>query len=95
MGHLYGEHATQAPQIDGERRSRAIESVHRLFGGFREQFGDTDCRALTGCDWSNEEEIKRYFEDKVYEKTCFKYLEYVLAQCLDQMICMNQSKETV
>lgn len=91
LGYLHGVNATQAPEINDERRSRAIESVQGLFRGFVENFGDTDCRTLTGCDWSNEKDIERYMKEEVYKETCFKYFHYVLAQCLDQMTSMNQS----
>ena len=84
LGYLHGENASQAPDIGDERKAQAIEAVQRLFSGFTERFGDTDCQALTGCDWSKEEDRKRYFEEQVYKHARFKYLEYVLAQCLEQ-----------
>jgi len=86
LGCLHGRPGTQAPEIDDERRSRAVESVHRLFDGFLERFGDTDCHALTGCDWSNEENVARYYAQEVYKAKCFRYFEYVVAECLDEMM---------
>ena len=56
-----------------------------LFQGFIEKFGDTNCRTLTGCDWTNKEDIDRYYKEEIYKDTCYHYLEYVLARCLDQM----------
>lgn len=85
LGYRHGENATDVPGIGDERRFQAIESVQLLFRGFIEHFGDTDCRALTGCDWSNEEDVRRYFKGEVYKEKCFVYFDYVLAQCLDHL----------
>ena len=75
--------AEKAPEVGGERRARAIEAVGDLYRGFIERFGDTDCRTLTGCDWSKRADIVRYMREKTYEHTCYNYLGYVLAECLD------------
>jgi len=84
--------ALQEPEVQDERRTRAIDSVRGLFHGFVERFGDTDCRTLTGCDWSKKEDRDRYFREEVYKETCYNYLDYVLARCLDQMTSMDQPK---
>jgi hypothetical protein len=85
LGYLYGMNATKAPQVQGAQRTRAIEAVGRLFGRFVERFGDTDCRTLTGCDWSKKEDIDRYMKEETYKITCFNYFECVLAECLDHI----------
>ena len=82
LGYLHGENASTAPAPEGQKRNQAIESVKELYQGFIERFGDTDCQTLTGCDWSKEEDIKRYREEEVYKETCFLYFEYVLSKCL-------------
>lgn len=82
MGYLQGVDATQAPEVGGEGRTRAIEAVAGLYRGFIGRFGATDCRTLTGCDWSNRRDIVRYMREKTYEHTCYHYLAYVLAECL-------------
>ncbi|MBW2093173.1 MAG: C_GCAxxG_C_C family protein, partial [Deltaproteobacteria bacterium] len=77
LGYLHGIDSDQAPAIEDEERTKAIEAVKNLFQGFIEQFGDTDCQRLTGCDFSREAEQERYRAEEVYLK-CFKYFEYVL-----------------
>ena len=67
-----------------ENRKEAISCVRNLFQGFIEKFGDTDCQALSGCDWSKKEEIKRYFKEQIYKDTCYHQFEYVLANCLEK-----------
>jgi len=83
LGLLHGTNSAQAPGVEDERRTKAIESVHNLFQGFIERFGDTDCQRLTGCDFSQEEDEARYRQEEVYI-TCFQYFKYVLEKCLDQ-----------
>jgi len=56
-----------------------------LYHGFIERFGTTECRALTGCDFSKEEDRARFGQEKVFERQCCKQLEYVLAACLDEI----------
>ncbi len=85
LGYLHGTNATHAPDVDDERRTQAITSVNKLFQGFIESFGDTDCQNLTGCNFSIKEDQDRYMKEEVYKDKCFHYFEYVLAQCLDEM----------
>jgi hypothetical protein len=82
LGYLHGVNAPDAPAAVDQNRNQSIESVRELFQGFIERFEYTDCQTLTGCDWSKEEDVRRYREEKVYEETCFHYFEYVLATCL-------------
>lgn len=56
-----------------------------MFRGFIERFGDTDCRTLTGCDWSKEEDRNRYYQEEVYKDKCYDYFEYVLVHCLGRV----------
>ena len=92
MGYLYGANAVQAPGIQDEARRRAILSVRRLYRGFVKGFGDTDCRTLTGCDWSKKGDRDRFYREEVYKETCHHYFEHVLAFCLAQSAAMDQSE---
>jgi hypothetical protein len=84
-GFLRGENKPQAPKVGDKGRAQAIDSVRGLFKGFQEEYGDTDCRTLTGCDFGKKEDVKRYVREEVYKDKCFHYVEYVLANCIDQM----------
>jgi len=83
--------ATQPPQVQGERRTRAIEAVGSLFRGFVERFGDTDCQTLTGCNWGREEDIARYKEEGTFKETCLHLVGYVLEACLDEAAAADPS----
>ena len=84
LGYLSGLGATGEPGVKDEKRTQAITSVRDLFQGFNEKFGDTDCKTLTGCDWSKKEDVKRYFKEKVYKNICYPQFEYVLADLLER-----------
>lgn len=82
LGYLNGIDSSNEPKLNDKGRSNAIKSVDKLFNGFINQFGETDCKALTGCDWSNKNDIKRYYEDQIYKDTCFRQFEYVVRKCI-------------
>jgi hypothetical protein len=82
LGFLNGKDSTDAPMLKDENRLKAIKSVNDLFNGFINNFGETDCSLLTGCDWSKKEDIQRYYKDEIYKNTCFRQFEYVIEQCI-------------
>lgn len=84
LGYLSGINATGAPEVKDKKRKAAIASVRHLYQGFIEKFGDTDCKTLTGCDWSKKDDVKRYFKEKVYKNICYPQFEYVLADLLER-----------
>jgi hypothetical protein len=84
LGYLNGIDETGAPAVNDDKRKAAIKSVENLFVGFDKRFGHTDCRTLTGCDWSKQEDIKRYRQEQIYKDTCYPQFEYVLEKCLNQ-----------
>ena len=82
LGFLNGREATDAPKLEDKGRLNAIKSVNQMFNGFIDTFGHTDCASLTGCDWSREEDIQRYFKNEIYKDTCFRQFEYVVENCI-------------
>ena len=90
LGFLNGIDSTDEPKLKDEKRLSAIKSVNELFNGFITRFAETECKALTGCDWSKKDDIKRYFKDKVYEDTCYRQFEYVIEKCLNEKASSNQ-----
>lgn len=93
LGYLQGKDATRAPAIEDIERKRAIETVRELFQRFIERFGSSDCRVLTGCDWSKKKDRERYYSEKIYREKCYGYLENVLECCLQQVKSQNRSKQ--
>ena len=90
LGFLNGIDSTDAPKLKDKGRLKAIKSVNELFTGFIDRFAETDCKALTGCDWSKKNDRKRYFKDEVYKNTCYRQFEYVIAKCFKEKELTNQ-----
>ena len=82
LGFLAGIDSTDAPEVKDKGRLKAIKSVNELFTGFVERFAETDCKTLTGCDWSKKKDIKRYFKEEVFKDTCYRQFEYVVEKCV-------------
>ena len=60
-----------------------------MFTGFIERFGHSDCRTLTGCDWSVQADIERYMAEEIYKDKCFVYFKHVLEYCMEQAAAMT------
>lgn len=90
LGFLNGNGATDSPKLKDGNRLNAIRSVNDLFNGFIERFGETDCARLTGCDWSKQEDIQRYFREEIYNDTCFRQFEYVVGKCISAKALESQ-----
>lgn len=83
LGFLNGHGSTDAPAPEDGRRLKAIKSVNELFNEFIARFGDTNCTTLTGCDWSQPEDIQRYFKEEIYKETCYRQFEYAVGKCIN------------
>ena len=82
LGYLNGIDATDAPGTKDRKRKRAIASVEDLFKGFAKRFGHTDCRTLTGCDWTRKKDVKRFFKEEINKSTCYHQFQYVVEKCI-------------
>jgi len=89
IGFLNGTNSVDTPKLNDENRLNAIKTVNDLFNGFIRIFGRTDCTSLTGCDWSKEEDVKRYFKDEIYKDTCYPQLEFVIKKCVAAQSCLD------
>ena len=85
LGFMHGSDAEDAPRVKDARRTAAIAAVNNLYKDFIAKFGDTECKALTGCDFSRSEEAGRYLRDQIFKDTCFPQFEHVLSFCLDHI----------
>ena len=82
LGYLSGAGASREPGVKDDARMQAIARVSELYRGFIRQFGDTDCKALTGVDWSKKEDAERFYRDKVNLTTCGRQFDHVLTALL-------------
>ena len=51
--------------VDVNKFNRTMNLGNRLSQWFDAEFGSTQCRALTGCDFSTAEGVQRYVDDDV------------------------------
>ena len=68
------------PEEHPEDRDRAIAGVERLYRSFLEEFGSTDCRVLSGCDYSNPADIEHRRQNEDWKTTCDVFLEFVMTR---------------
>jgi hypothetical protein len=93
LGAIYGVGGPRPPAVDDARRRQAIDAVGGLYRGFIERFGNTECAALTGCDWTSEQGMTRFQQEQVFERHCCRQLEHVLAVCLDKICSLSANPE--
>ena len=61
-----------------QTRDRATGMTREFYQRFLQEFGRTDCRSLTGCDFSRPDEAMRYQSKQIWTDTCDKYLEFAI-----------------
>ena len=71
------------PEEHATERERAITAVERLYRDFLQRFGSTDCRTLSGCDYSNAGDIARRFQHEEWKTTCDIFLKFVMTRCVE------------
>ena len=57
-----------------EKRNAAYESVRQMVEDFEEEFGSSQCRVLTQCDFATEEGKGKYRREELHEKLCPKFI---------------------
>lgn len=65
------------PQTWAERAPEGCAQLQSLLRDFRNEFGATECRALTDCDFSTEAGRMRFADQRVRETRCVRYIEWV------------------
>ena len=78
IGIICGEKMAERNETAKQTRKRATGMTHEFYRLFLEEFGRTDCRSLTGCDWSRPDEAMRYWSRQVWTDACDKYLEFAV-----------------
>ena len=81
IGLRCGEGKKGIPEEHTPDRERAIAGVARLYRDFLKEFGSTDCRVLSGCDYTDPEDIERRKLSEDWKETCDVFLEFVMTRC--------------
>lgn len=73
IGLRLGQKGLARKKLEDEARKRAKE----LIANFEETFGNVDCADLTGYDFNDPEEYKKWQDSKLREERCVKYVGWV------------------
>jgi len=82
IGLRCGQGKKNIPEEHEGERDKAIHAVGELYGDFLKEFGSTDCRTLSHCDFSNPEDLARYVQHKGWKNTCDLFLKFVMNRCV-------------
>ena len=83
IGLLCGQGKEGIPEEHESERNKAINAVGKLYRGFIKEFGSTYCKTLINCDFSNQEDLNRYIQNKVWKNTCDVFLKFVMNKCME------------
>jgi hypothetical protein len=83
IGLRYGQGKEGVPEEHEGDRNKAIQAVGELYRDFLQEFGSTDCKTLSKCDWSNSEDIASWIQEKGWKSTCDVYLKYAMNKCVE------------
>ena len=83
IGLRCGQGKEGIPEEHEQERNKAIHAVYELYGDFLKEFGSTDCKTLSHCDFSNPEELNRYTQNKGWKNTCDIFLKFVVNKCIE------------
>jgi len=81
IGLRCGQGKEGIPEEHEQERNKAIHAVYNLYSDFLKEFGSTDCKTLSHCDFSNPEELNRYTQNKGWKNTCDIFLKFVVNKC--------------
>ena len=82
IGLLCGQGKKDIPEEHEGERNKAIQVVGELYRDFLKEFGSTDCKTLSHCDFSNPENLTRYVQNKGWKNTCDVLLKFVMNRCV-------------
>ena len=80
LGFRFGENVDTIPD-DNKLRRKVIQRVENLYTEFLKEFGDTECKHLSKCDFSNDEQVNQYVTTKRWKTSCDKFLKYIMDYC--------------
>ncbi len=79
LGFINGKNATDK-QSSKQARANIRQAAEKLYRGFQEKFGNTECLGLTGMDFSVEGQFQKFVEEGGFQEKCDKFVEYVVRE---------------
>ena len=83
IGLRCGQSKEGIPEEHEQERNKANHAVGELYSDFLKEFGSTDCKTLSHCDFSNPEDLNRYIQNKGWKNTCDIFLKFVMDKCIE------------
>ncbi|MBW2062222.1 MAG: C_GCAxxG_C_C family protein [Deltaproteobacteria bacterium] len=83
IGLRCGQGKDGIPEEHQDERNKAIGAVARLYQDFLKEFGSTDCKTLSKCDFANPDDRNQYIQDKLWKTTCDVFLGFVMKKCIE------------
>ncbi len=83
IGLKSGQGKNCIPMEDKKERIIAVKAVNELYRDFLKEFQTSECRTLTGCDFSKTEDATRYIEEEVYKDKCFALFNFVMNRFIE------------
>jgi hypothetical protein len=83
IGFRCGQGKEGVPEEHETDRKRAIQAVEELYRDSLKEFGSTDCKILSHCDFSDSEDFQQWVKDKGWKSTCDVYLKFVMNKCIE------------
>jgi hypothetical protein len=81
IGLKCGEGKEGTPEENVSGRACVIDAVGTLYRDFIDEFGSTDCATLCHCDFTNDDDVMNYIQNKGWKDTCDLFLSFVLKKC--------------
>jgi hypothetical protein len=83
IGLRCGQGKEGIPEEHLDDRQRAIQAVEELYKDFLKEFGSTDCKTLSLCDFSDSQKLEQWIRNKGWKSTCDVYLKFVMNKCIE------------
>ncbi len=83
IGLKCGQGKEGIPEVNETERDKAISSVNYIYREFLKEFGDSECKNLIKCDFSNPDDYNRYVQNKVWKETCDVFLSFIMRKCVE------------
>ena len=83
IGLRCGRGKEEVPEKHQDDRNRAIQAVGEIYRDFLKEFGSTECKTLSQCDFSNSEDLTRWIQNKGWKSTCDVFLKFTMNKCVE------------
>jgi hypothetical protein len=77
IGLKVGHGQETVPEENDKARKKAVQELNKLYNAFWKEFGCTECKKMSGNDFSDPESTLQYIQAKGWKTTCDKGLKFI------------------